>query len=156
MTSLTCLERTFIIHIFGEMLGETVHLYCTYISTIDRTKAIPFCRWKSPPPPPRKLTPQSPPFSLSKWKFHLYKYIQGSILGPILFLCYINDFYSATALFSVLFADDTICLGNGKNLNDLTAFVNAELKKIANWFRSNKMAVNTSKTKFIVFRTRVV
>jgi hypothetical protein len=80
--------------------------------------------------------------------------IQGSILGPILFLCYINDFYSATALFSVLFADDTICLGNGKNLNDLTAFVNAELKKIANWFRSNKMAVNTSKTKFIVFRTR--
>jgi hypothetical protein len=80
--------------------------------------------------------------------------IQGSILGPILFLCYINDFYTATALFSVLFADDTICLGNGKNLNELTAFVNAELKKIANWFRSNKMAVNTSKTKFIVFRTR--
>ncbi len=55
---------------------------------------------------------------------------------------------------SVLFADDTICLENGKNLNDFTVFVNAELKKIANWFRSNKMAVNISKTKFIVFRTR--
>jgi hypothetical protein len=44
--------------------------------------------------------------------------------------------------------------GQGKNLKDLTVYVNGELKKIANWFRSNKMAVNTSKTKYIVFRTR--
>jgi phage antirepressor YoqD-like protein len=80
--------------------------------------------------------------------------IQGSILGPILFLCYINDFYAATSLFSVLFADDTTGLGKGKNLRDLTAYMNIELQKIANWFRSNKMAINTSKTKFIVFRTR--
>jgi hypothetical protein len=80
--------------------------------------------------------------------------IQGSILGPILFLCYINDFYTATTLFSVLFADDTTGLGKGKNLRELTMYVNDELQKIANWFRSNKMAVNTSKTKFIVFRTR--
>jgi hypothetical protein len=80
--------------------------------------------------------------------------LQGSILGPILFLCYINDFYTATTLFSVLFADDTAGFGQGKNLNELTTYVNQELKKIANWFRSNKMAVNRSKTKFIIFRTR--
>ena len=80
--------------------------------------------------------------------------IQGSILGPILFLCYINDFFTATTLFSVLFADDTTGLGKGKNLRDLTTYVNGELQKIANWFRANKMAVNTAKTKFIVFRTR--
>jgi hypothetical protein len=80
--------------------------------------------------------------------------IQGSILGPILFLCYINDFWNVTSLFSALFADDTTCLGKGKVLRDLILYVNEELQKIANWFRSNKMAVNTAKTKFIIFRTR--
>jgi hypothetical protein len=69
-------------------------------------------------------------------------------------LCYINDFYRATTLFSVLFADDTTGLGKGKKLNELTAYVNEELQKIANWLRANKMAINTNKTKFIVFRTR--
>jgi hypothetical protein len=80
--------------------------------------------------------------------------IQGSILGPILFLCYINDFSSVTTLFSVLFADDGTCLGKGNNLNALTLYVNNELQKISNWFRANRMDVNTAKTKFMIFRTR--
>jgi hypothetical protein len=80
--------------------------------------------------------------------------IQGSILGPILFLCYINDLWSATRLFTAIFADDGTALGKGKNLQELTTFVNTELLKISDRFRSNKMAVNTAKTKYIVFRTR--
>ena len=79
--------------------------------------------------------------------------IQGSTLGPILFLCYINDFWAATSLFSVLFADDTTGLAKGKNLSNLTEYINLELQKISLWYKANKMAVNTSKTKFIVFRT---
>jgi hypothetical protein len=79
--------------------------------------------------------------------------IQGSTLGPILFLCYINDFWNCTSMFSVLFADDTTSLAKGPVLKDLTQFVNSELQKMANWFRANKMSVNASKTKFIIFKT---
>ncbi len=80
--------------------------------------------------------------------------IQGSTLGPLLFLCYINDFWTCTNMFSVLFADDTTGLAKGANLQELISFVNLELQKMANWFRSNKMQLNASKTKYIIFRTK--
>jgi Reverse transcriptase (RNA-dependent DNA polymerase) len=80
--------------------------------------------------------------------------MQGTILGPILFLCYINDIHTATKLLTILFADDTSCLAEHKDLNELIVFVNQELKKLANWFLSNKMAVNISKTKYIIFRSK--
>jgi hypothetical protein len=80
--------------------------------------------------------------------------LQGTILGPLLFLLYINDIFNASDLFLPLFADDTSGLAENKNLNDLITFVNSELKKLANWFQSNKMAVNISKTKYIIFRTK--
>jgi hypothetical protein len=53
-----------------------------------------------------------------------------------------------------MFADDTAGLASGENLPDLFKYVNVEIKKIARWFRANKMAVNVGKTKFIVFHTR--
>jgi hypothetical protein len=80
--------------------------------------------------------------------------IQESILGPILFLIYINDLPNATNILTFMFADDTSTLKSMTNLNELVTTVNSELKKMATWFRCNKMAVNTSKTKFIIFRTR--
>jgi hypothetical protein len=70
--------------------------------------------------------------------------IQGSILGPILFLCYINDFWRATQLFTALFADDGTALGKGKNLNELTSFVNSELQKISVYCLSIYSCANMS------------
>jgi mannose/fructose/N-acetylgalactosamine-specific phosphotransferase system component IID len=80
--------------------------------------------------------------------------IQGSILGPILFFFYINNFWLDSSLLSVLFGYDAACLGKGKNLNELTTNVSQELNKIANWFRVNNMSVNMAKNKFIGFLTR--
>ena len=92
--------------------------------------------------------------TLSEEKLLNISVIQGSILGTILFLCYINDLFKCTSMFSILFADDGSCLSKGKNLPELISYVNSELQKVANWFLSNKMAINTAKTKFIVFRTK--
>ena len=76
---------------------------------------------------------------------------QGSILGPILFLIYINDLPIATELFTLLFADDTSFLISGKNLEDVTRKLNTELKKVCDWFRSNEMSLHPDKTKFMIF-----
>ena len=77
--------------------------------------------------------------------------LQGSILGPLLFLCFINDLPTITNLLTLLFADDTAGLKSGFNLDELITEVNIELNKLAIWFRANKMAVNVSKTKYIIF-----
>jgi hypothetical protein len=80
--------------------------------------------------------------------------LQGSILGPILFLCFINYIYNATLLLTLLFADDTAAPDS--DLPSLIDRVNVEINKLANWFRANKMAANISKTKYIIFRPKGV
>ena len=75
---------------------------------------------------------------------------QGSILGPILFLLFINDLPNATKLFIKLFADDTfLCLQNS-DLSKLEIDVNVELRKVCEWLASNKLTLNVSKSKYMI------
>ena len=77
---------------------------------------------------------------------------QGSILGPLLFLLYVNDMVNASErLFSQLFADDTNVFISGKNLNSLIETMNCELQKLYEWMCVNKLSLNIKKTKFMLF-----
>jgi len=76
---------------------------------------------------------------------------QGSILGPILFLLYINDLPGASNLISLLFADDTALLDSDSDINILVNRVNTEFRKICSFFRKNKLLLHPEKTKFMVF-----
>ena len=80
---------------------------------------------------------------------------QGSVLGPLLFLLYVNDIANISdTLFSILFADDTNALAIGKDLNVLIETVNKELQKVVTWLAANKLSLNIKKTHFMIFRTK--
>ena len=78
---------------------------------------------------------------------------QGSILGPLLFLIYINDIiYSSPLLSFILFADDTNIFYSHKNFGTLINVLNIEISKVSHWFLCNKLSLNISKTNFIRFK----
>ena len=82
---------------------------------------------------------------------------QGSILGPLLFILYINDIVNCSdLLLFILFADDTNLFCSSDDIWKLMHIVNSELANISNWFRANKLSLNTKKTNFILFGSKQI
>jgi len=80
---------------------------------------------------------------------------QGSVLGPILFVLYINDIVLAVKHSSVnLFADDTLLSIVGTNLEECLAKMNEDLNSLAEWLNSNKLKLNLEKTKYMIITSR--
>ena len=80
---------------------------------------------------------------------------QESILGPLLFLLYINDLPNTWKLLSFrIFADDTNIYLSRKNLNDLELILNQELYAVAEWVKSNRLALSILKTNFVLFHSK--
>ena len=76
---------------------------------------------------------------------------QGSILGPLLFVIYINDFANCSKLNSILFADDAAIVHEHKSLKHLQKQLNSEADKLNQWFIANKLTLNLKKTKLMLF-----
>ena len=76
---------------------------------------------------------------------------QGSILGPLLFLLYINDLTNVSIFMPMLFADDTNLFCTGTDLKDMIRQINEEMVKIYAWVNTNKSSLNIDKTNFMLF-----
>ena len=76
---------------------------------------------------------------------------QGSVLGPLLFIIYINDIVTCSQLSALLFADDAVLILNHESMKQLEKKFNNEVKKLHHWFIANKLTLNMKKTKFMLF-----
>ena len=83
---------------------------------------------------------------------------QGSILGPLLFIVYVNDMSEASKLFNMLmYADDTTLMGSleefgiTNKMNESGNLINLELLKIEMWLKLNMLSLNVQKSKFMIF-----
>lgn len=77
---------------------------------------------------------------------------QGSILGPLLFILYINDFPSISSKFtSLLYADDTALFFEADSPSELQESLDTELPKVSKWLQANKLSLNTNKTFYQIY-----
>ena len=82
---------------------------------------------------------------------------QGSTLGPLLFLLYINDMCNSSSILNFTqFADDTTITHSGPNLEELQHEIENELAKVLDWLLANKLIINLSKTHSMLFTNKRV
>ena len=80
---------------------------------------------------------------------------QGSILGPLLFILYVNDLHNITdRLLLVQFADDTSIFATGSSLPQVVSTIEHEMQYIIEWLKNNKLSLNVAKTNFMILTSR--
>jgi len=79
---------------------------------------------------------------------------QGSILGPLLFLIYVNDMSSATKNKLLLYADDSCILVSGQNKCQIEQALSQDLNEVSQWLIDNKLSLHLGKTESILFGTK--
>ena len=89
----------------------------------------------------------------SDMAFMSYGVPQGSVLGTLLILIYINDLHNAIIYSKTChFADDTAILYANHSLKQLQKHVNIDLKHLCHWLKANKISLNAGKTELMIFR----
>ena len=82
---------------------------------------------------------------------------QGSILGSILYILYINDMHTVSSLMKcIIFADDTNFLYTGNDISEMCKTVSKELYKLSSWFMANKFSLNIPKNNFMVISRKKI
>jgi hypothetical protein len=79
---------------------------------------------------------------------------QGSILGPLLFVMYINDLPDTIKSKVVMYADDTAIFSSARGQSDIEKELNDDLRTLSDWLRDNKLTLNLTKTKSMWFYSR--
>ena len=79
----------------------------------------------------------------SSKKYLMYGVLQGSVLGPFLFILFINDLHKSFEFSSVNhFADDTNLILTDKSMKSINKHINRDLKLVVQWIRANKLSLN--------------